>query len=389
MRPPAPPPRWRSTRRRARRSRASTRRGAGDQPRLERRGLRRNAGRVAVVRRALRDDRRSSGSTRSPRARQPADPGAPALHRGALPARRAARASSPCATCACRSTTRRRRGSTVSAARSCRGGWLRGVQDVAFDAADNSGIQRVRVELDGAIATTTPAPATSAGRCRARRCHGRGARHADVGRRRAPRAAGAQDAGGTWTWVERSVRVDNTAPPEPRRCSTAAPAWRPSGRGRSACRSRPARRPRSSARAADLPRRRRAARTRARAPSGHGAGDRVRRPRRVRGPRRARGRRRERRPVRPAAHAALRRHAAGRARRVRRRRVAQRRRAPAGRGGRAARVGHRRIPRPDRRARGGRGRPASRSTRCPRAGRRSRSAPCRAPGSSRRPCGRC
>ena len=31
------------------------------------------------------------------------------------------------------------------------GGWLRGGQDVAFDAADNSGIRAARIELDGRV----------------------------------------------------------------------------------------------------------------------------------------------------------------------------------------------------------------------------------------------
>jgi hypothetical protein len=95
-------------------------------------------------------------------------------------------------------------------------GWLRGPADVAFDASDNSGIHTARVDLDGRPVHvdgrpcdfTRPVPCSggSTGAVLDTRTWADG-EHA--------LRLGAMDAGGNWTWVERTVRVDNTAPGEP------------------------------------------------------------------------------------------------------------------------------------------------------------------------------
>jgi hypothetical protein len=96
------------------------------------------------------------------------------------------------------------------------GGWLRGVQDVAFDAADNVGIARGRVELDGGVVHDD---ARSCDYTRPVPC-GNGTISAQLDTRGWADGAhtlrlGAQDAAENWTWVARTVRVDNTLPPEP------------------------------------------------------------------------------------------------------------------------------------------------------------------------------
>lgn len=106
--------------------------------------------------------------------------------------------------------------SGVRGALAAEGGWLRGVQDVAFDAADNVGIALGRLELDGGVVHddargcdfTRPVPCAN------------GATSAQLDTRGWADGAhalrlGAQDAAGNWTWVARTLRVDNTPPPEP------------------------------------------------------------------------------------------------------------------------------------------------------------------------------
>jgi hypothetical protein len=95
-------------------------------------------------------------------------------------------------------------------------GWLRGGQGVAFDAADNAGIRLGRVELDGRALRDD---ARGCDFTRPRPC-ANGATSASFDTRAWADGAhalrlGAQDAGGNWTWVARTVRVDNTPPPEP------------------------------------------------------------------------------------------------------------------------------------------------------------------------------
>ncbi len=106
--------------------------------------------------------------------------------------------------------------------------WLRGLQDLAFDAADASGIRRVRVELDGApiLDDARPCdftrPVPCAGAATATRFDTR--TWADGEHRL---RLGAEDAGGSWSWAERRVRVDNAAPPEPAPALDGGAAWRP------------------------------------------------------------------------------------------------------------------------------------------------------------------
>ena len=109
------------------------------------------------------------------------------------------------------------------------GAWLRGLGDVGFDAADNSGIRLGRIELDGRIVHDD-----------ARGCDfGRAVPCSDgaVGAGFDTRTwsdgehvlrLSAQDAGGNWTSVDRVVRVDNTAPAEPAPQLEGGDGWNPS-----------------------------------------------------------------------------------------------------------------------------------------------------------------
>jgi hypothetical protein len=95
-------------------------------------------------------------------------------------------------------------------------GWLRGVQELGFDASDNGGIRLGRVELDGAAVhedrrpcddtRPVPCPNGSIGALLDTRTWADGG-HA--------LRFGAMDAAGNWTWSDRAVRVDNTPPDEP------------------------------------------------------------------------------------------------------------------------------------------------------------------------------
>src|SRR5215207_10053990 len=109
------------------------------------------------------------------------------------------------------------------------GAWLRGGQDVAFDAGDNSGIRRGRVELDGGVVYdgerscdyTRPVPCSD------------GAVSASFDTRTWPDGEhglrlSAQDASGNWASVDRVVRVDNTAPVEPAPELDGGARWNPS-----------------------------------------------------------------------------------------------------------------------------------------------------------------
>ena len=109
------------------------------------------------------------------------------------------------------------------------GGWLRGGQDVAFDAADNSGIRAGRIELDGRVVHDE---ARGCDFTRAVPCS-----NGAVGAAFDTRAwtdgehvlrLSAQDAGGNWSSVERVVRVDNTPPAEPAPLLEGGDAWSPS-----------------------------------------------------------------------------------------------------------------------------------------------------------------
>lgn len=108
------------------------------------------------------------------------------------------------------------------------GAWLRGGQDVAFDAGDNSGIRRGRVELDGGVVYdgerscdyTRPVPCSD------------GAVSASFDTRTWPDGEhglrlSAQDASGNWASVDRVVRVDNTAPVEPAPELDGGAGWSP------------------------------------------------------------------------------------------------------------------------------------------------------------------
>jgi len=116
------------------------------------------------------------------------------------------------------------RGSLAAAA----GAWLRGDHDVAFDAADNSGIRHSRIELDDRAVhdqarwcdSTRPLPCAD------------GAVGAAFDTRTWPDGEhvlrlSAQDAGGNWASVDRVVRVDNTAPAEPAPALAGGDGWSP------------------------------------------------------------------------------------------------------------------------------------------------------------------
>ncbi|HTE63316.1 MAG TPA: hypothetical protein VK631_23375 [Solirubrobacteraceae bacterium] len=107
-------------------------------------------------------------------------------------------------------------------------GWLRGVADVAYDAGDNSGIRTGRVELDGRAVHederpcdfTRPVPCSDAsiGALLDTRTWADGAHALRLG---------AMDAAGNWTWVDRTVRVDNSPPPEPAPVLDGGAEWSP------------------------------------------------------------------------------------------------------------------------------------------------------------------
>jgi hypothetical protein len=107
-------------------------------------------------------------------------------------------------------------------------GWLRGVQDVAFDAGDNSGIRAARIELDGHVVhdaprgcdDTRPVPCSNGatGALLDTRTWADGTHALRLG---------AMDAGGNWTWVERTVHVDNTPPAEPAPALDGGADWTP------------------------------------------------------------------------------------------------------------------------------------------------------------------
>jgi hypothetical protein len=107
--------------------------------------------------------------------------------------------------------------------------WLRGGQDVAFDAADNSGIRVGRIELDGRVVHedargcdfSRPAPCSdgTVGAAFDTRTWADGEHVLRLS---------AMDAGGNWSAVDRVVRVDNTAPGEPAPVLEGGEAWSPS-----------------------------------------------------------------------------------------------------------------------------------------------------------------
>jgi hypothetical protein len=105
-------------------------------------------------------------------------------------------------------------------------GWIRGRVAIAADARDASGIRAERVDLDGRVihsATrpcdfTRPVPCTG-GALRASfdtRTWTDGAHRLRVG---------VSDAGGSWAWRERIVRVDNAPPSEPVVALDGGDAW--------------------------------------------------------------------------------------------------------------------------------------------------------------------
>ena len=109
------------------------------------------------------------------------------------------------------------------------GAWLRGAQDVAFDAADNSGIRLGRIELDGRVVHED---ARACDFTRALPC-ANGAVGAAFDTRTWADGEhllrlSAQDAGGNWTSVDRLVRVDNTPPAEPAPVLDGGDGWSPS-----------------------------------------------------------------------------------------------------------------------------------------------------------------
>ena len=107
-------------------------------------------------------------------------------------------------------------------------GWLRGVQDVAFDAADNAGIRLGRIALDGRVAHddgrgcdfTRPVPCPNGPTSASFDTRG----WADGAHSLALSAA---DAAGNWSSVARTVRVDNTAPAEPAPVVEGGAGWSP------------------------------------------------------------------------------------------------------------------------------------------------------------------
>ena len=108
-------------------------------------------------------------------------------------------------------------------------GWLRGSADVAFDAADNSGIRLGRVALDGRVIHddgrgcdfTRPVPCANGPTGASFATHGWGDGEHTL-------ALSAQDAAGNWASVSRVVRVDNTAPAEPAPVLEGGSDWNPS-----------------------------------------------------------------------------------------------------------------------------------------------------------------
>jgi hypothetical protein len=107
--------------------------------------------------------------------------------------------------------------------------WLRGSQDVAFDAADNSGIRLGRIELDGRVLHddarscdfTRPMPCSDG-------AVGAAFETAAWADGEHVLRLSAMDAGGNWTSVDRSVRIDNTAPAEPAPVLEGGDGWSPS-----------------------------------------------------------------------------------------------------------------------------------------------------------------
>jgi len=108
------------------------------------------------------------------------------------------------------------------------GGWLRGVQDVAFDAADNAGIRLDRIALDGRVVRdhgracdfTRPVPCPNGPASGSFDTRGWADGVHSLG-------LSAQDAAGNWASVSRTVRVDNTAPPEPVPVLEGGAGWSP------------------------------------------------------------------------------------------------------------------------------------------------------------------
>jgi hypothetical protein len=109
------------------------------------------------------------------------------------------------------------------------GAWVRGGQDVAFDAADNSGIRAGRIELDGravhddarACDFTRPVPCSDGAVGAAFETH------AFPDGEHVLRLS-AMDAAGNWGSVDRVVRVDNAAPAEPAPVLAGGDGWSPS-----------------------------------------------------------------------------------------------------------------------------------------------------------------
>ncbi len=107
-------------------------------------------------------------------------------------------------------------------------GWLRGVADVAFDAGDNSGVRTGRVELDGRpvhedarpcdFSLPVPCSGATIGAALDTRAWADGAHALRLG---------ASDAAGNWTWIDRTVRVDNTPPAEPSPVVDGGADWSP------------------------------------------------------------------------------------------------------------------------------------------------------------------
>ncbi len=108
------------------------------------------------------------------------------------------------------------------------GAWVRGGQDVAFDATDNSGISAGRIELDGRVVHsdpracdfTRPVPCSNGGVGAAFETH------AWPDGEHVLRLSAA-DAAGNSSSVDRVVRVDNTAPAEPAPALAGGDGWSP------------------------------------------------------------------------------------------------------------------------------------------------------------------